>query len=408
MRPLTSPGPGTKPALNGRSRRFPAAVAAPTGSRARRDVAPSMPGAAAQPARTFPDARPAVAIDPPIADQPRARRAPHAELPQRKLVVALCLVSAFSAVAGGIDLILWRDGSHYVPSIRLLAHTPFASFLVPGLILAIVVGGTSLACAILASRRAVAAVDAAILAGGTLTVWIVAQIAIIRAVDWLHWIYGGLGLAILWLGLRAAWRSRLPRHRWVIAVTLAETAGYLVPASAGILSARAGIGGLAQAALVVVAGLFEGLALGAAQAWAFPLPVRRLRYALFTALGAGVAWLSVMSAAALARTGAVPPALVAVAALGAGLVGLAAIGSAQWLELRRHAAMAHRWIAWTGLAWVIALPLSFAPGPFVDGSTPLASHLALWGSGGLLMACAMALITWQGARRLSAAVGVVS
>jgi hypothetical protein len=82
-------------------------------------------------------------------------------------------------------------------------------------------------------------------------------------------------------------------------------------------------------------------------------------------------------------------------------LGLAAIGSAQWLELRRHAGPARRWILWTALAWAVGLPFSFAPAPFVDESTPLASHLVLWGCGGLLMAYAMALVTWQGVRRLN-------
>jgi hypothetical protein len=52
------------------------------------------------------------------------------------------------------------------------------------------------------------------------------------------------------------------------------------------------------------------------------------------------------------------------------------------------------------LAWIVALPLSFTPAPFVDEATPLAPQVVLWGSAGLLMAHVMALITWQGARRM--------
>jgi hypothetical protein len=37
----------------------------------------------------------------------------------------------------------------------------------------------------------------------------------------------------------------------------------------------------------------------------------------------------------------------------------------------------------------------------VDETTPLAAHFALWGCGGMLMALVMALVTWQGARRLA-------
>ena len=107
--------------------------------------------------------------------------------------------------------------------------------------------------------------------------------------------------------------------------------------------------------------------------------MRRLRRnTLLTALGAAVVWAGVMAAMRLG--GALPPLMAAaLAGVAAGAAGLAAIGAAQWLELRRDAARAGRWIAWTALAWAVALPLSFAPGPFVDESTPLASHVALWG-----------------------------
>lgn len=308
----------------------------------------------------------------------------------RGIFTALALFAAASALGGAAELIALRRGSELVP-ISLLAHTPFESFLVPGVLL----GGIGAACAaaaLLAWRRSRAAIDAAIVAGGALVVWIAAERAMLREASWLQAGYGALGLALLGLGARAGLRSGLPRHRWVIAVTAAEAAGYLAPALAGILTAR---GGEPRALPIAAAGLVEGLALGAGQAWAFPFRVRRLRYALLTALGAGVVWAGVL--AVMRAGGALPPALAAIA----GAAGLAAIGTAQWLELRRHAARAGRWIAWTALAWAVALPLSFAPGPFVDEATPLSSHVVLWGCGGLLMAYAMALITWRGVRRLA-------
>lgn len=320
-------------------------------------------------------------------------------LPLRRLIIVLGLFSAISAIGGGIELLVWQRGNEFLP-LDLIKYTPFTSFLIPGLLLALVVGGTSLTCTALAWRRSRAAVDATVVAGGALTVWIVAQVAMMRGLHWLHAVYGALGAIMLGLGVHAAWRSRAPRHRWVIVVTLAETIGFLVPACTGILSAKAGVGGLAQAGWVVAAGLVEGLVLGAGQAWAFPLPVRRARYALLTALGAGIVWSSAMLMTVMMNGKTIPIVPLAVVGVSAALLALAAIGSVQWVEIRHHAERAHRWIAWTGLAWALALPLSFAPGPFVDESTPIASHVVLWGCGGLLMAFVMALITWQGVRRL--------
>ena len=80
-----------------------------------------------------------------------------------------------------------------------------------------------------------------------------------------------------------------------------------------------------------------------------------------------------------------------------------AIGGLQWLELRVHVRRAAGWVAWTALAWTLALPLSFLPSPLVDEHTALPVHFVLWGTSGLAMAFVMALVTWQGARRLSAA-----
>jgi hypothetical protein len=331
-----------------------------------------------------------------------------APLPYRRLVIALSLFSTLSASAGGVELLVWSRGSKYVP-IELLRNTPFHTFVVPGLILAGLIGGTSLISCLLAWRRSRAAVDATIVAGAALTIWIAAESAMFRQVVWLTFVYGALGLAMLALGVHAGWRSAEPRHRWLITVTAAETVGFLAPACAGIWSARAGLGALPQTALVLAAGLFEGASLGAGQALALPFRVRRSLYALLTALAAGWVWLCVMVPSVALRSGGVAlfrgsPVAVALAA-GGGIVlagaALAAIGSAQWLELRHHAPRAHRWIGWTALAWALALPLSFTPGPFVDESTPIASHLVLWGCGGMLMAYVMATVTWQGVRRLA-------
>jgi hypothetical protein len=328
---------------------------------------------------------------------------------QRRIIIALGLFTALSAVAGGAELIIWPRGNAFLP-IELLRHTPFAAFLVPGIILAVVIGGSSLACAVLAWRRAHAAIDATIVGGGALVVWIVAEVAMIRAVSWLTFLYGGLGVATLALGVRAGWQARQPRQRWIIAVTAAETLGFLAPACAGVFATRAGLRGAPLAAAVVAAGLVEGAALGTGQALAFPFRVRRSRYAELTALAAGVVWLCVMApSVALARGVGLlrAGALAVVTAIAAGLVlscgALAAMGAAQWIELRHHVRRAHRWIPWSALGWALALPFSFAPAPFVDESTPIASHLALWACGGMVMAYVLAIVTWPGVRRLASA-----
>jgi hypothetical protein len=318
----------------------------------------------------------------------------------RILVIALAAFTASTAIGGAALLLLFPGGSAYVP-LRLLQYSPFTSFLVPALLLGIVVGGTSLACAALAWRRSRAAFDAAILAGGALTAGIVAELAMTRSLHPLHFLYGAIGVLLLGHGLRAAWGSGAPRHRWTITVTAAEWLGFLVPLSIAMITVPSDLSDLAKVELVVAAGLVEGFVLGFGQAYAFPLRVHRLRYATYTSLAAGLVWLVAMVAMLLGQSDRAPVGLVAAVLLVGVLVALTAIGVAQWFELRHFTPAAPEWIGWTALAWALALPLSFAPGPFVDESTPISSVVALWATAGLVMAHVMARITWIGAERLT-------
>lgn len=315
-----------------------------------------------------------------------------------RLVIGLAAFSALSAIGGGIELVVWPHGNEFVPK-ELIAGTPFPSFTIPGLLLAVVVGGTNLVCTVLAWRRSRWAVDATLLAGGGLTIWIAAELALMRTVHWLHLLYGGLGLSILVLGIALALRSGSARHRWIVVVTLAEALGFLVPMGVGGLTAQAEIEAWPQAGIMAAAGMLEGLAFGFGQALVLGLPIRRARYALQSAVAAGLVWGAVMSMMALAESG--PTIVVWLSIVPVVVFGLTAIGTAQWLELRHHAPRAHRWIGWTALAWAVALPMSFLPGPLVDETTPAATMIVLWVCAGLLMAYTMAVLTWQGVRRLS-------
>lgn len=316
----------------------------------------------------------------------------------RWLVLGLSMFAALSCVLGGAELIVWRAGNRYLPPLEVLRFTPFSDFAVPGLLLALVVGGAQVACAWLAYRRARGAVMATLLAGGILTGWVITESAMLRGVHILHGLYLAVGLAQLSIGVYSALRARQAAERWVVLVTAGELAGFAAPVAMGIRLSQLGVSGFAEVALLGFAGAIEGLLLGTAQAWAWPLPVRRLRYAALTALAACVVWVCAMSLVQLIAAEVAPPAALIALAVGTGALGLLAMGTAQWIELRHYSRRAWRFIVWTALAWLVALPFSFAPGPFVDEATPLASQLGLWSMGGLLMAAVMAMVTWRGVR----------
>jgi len=305
--------------------------------------------------------------------------------------IATVFLSAFVALTSiGGGLVLLLAPARVLPPTSLLQHTPFASFTVPAVLL-LAIGVLAATCASATWERSRSAVDLALLAGGAQLVWVIVEVAMLRELDWLQVVSGGVGLAIVGLGIHAAIRSHSRRRRWTVYVTAAETLGYLAPAIVGIAATRAEIQPSSQLLALTAAGFVEGFALGSGQARALTFDLRRLRFALLTGAGAAVMWASVMAMQLAPNPGILAPWIA--------VVGLFAIGGAQWLELRHHGVHAVSWLGWTALAWVVALPLSFLPGAFVDTATPISVHLALWPLGGLLMAYVMSLLTWPAARR---------
>lgn len=137
----------------------------------------------------------------------RARAAvPRAMSAVHQLVLWLCVFTGLTAIAGGVALIT-SPGSPEGPPSALLEGTPFQSFLVPGLLLALVVGLGSLAAAALEARHIEGSEVAVSIAGAGLMVWIITQLALIRTVSWLQLLYFLIGAATfgcaIWL-----WRVR--------------------------------------------------------------------------------------------------------------------------------------------------------------------------------------------------------
>jgi hypothetical protein len=89
---------------------------------------------------------------------------------------------ALSAAAGGVALVvgsLVATGSSIVPSLDYLAGSPFSSYLVPGLILLLVVGGLhASAFGALLRRSRLASIAIAVAACGLL-IWIFVQMTVI-------------------------------------------------------------------------------------------------------------------------------------------------------------------------------------------------------------------------------------
>ena len=106
----------------------------------------------------------------------------------------------FGAVGGGLGLITDPSGGNLGIPLELLEDTPFATYLIPGIVLFTVNGLGSLVGAVASFRRYRYAGETAMALGAFLVAWIVVQ-AYWIGVHWLHALYLGLGALELVLGV---------------------------------------------------------------------------------------------------------------------------------------------------------------------------------------------------------------
>ncbi|MFC5929292.1 hypothetical protein D6T64_20345 [Cryobacterium melibiosiphilum] len=116
------------------------------------------------------------------------RRDPRRAL--RGLLLGLLYFGAVSAFGGGVLGVFVNGGG--VP-LDYLEGSPFTSFVGPGLILGIVVGGTQLLAAVTVQRRMPAGLLCSVAAGFGMLIWIFVELAVIREYSVLQTIYFALG-----------------------------------------------------------------------------------------------------------------------------------------------------------------------------------------------------------------------
>lgn len=125
-----------------------------------------------------------------ISGQPPAY--PHYGPRERRVLLALDLVIGVCAIVGGIGLI----GGWVGIGTSYLRDSLFDSYLIPGLLLSIVVGGALLAAAVLVFLRTRVALQASLTAGFALLGWITAGIWQIGMASWLQPLMGAAGVLI--------------------------------------------------------------------------------------------------------------------------------------------------------------------------------------------------------------------
>ncbi len=121
------------------------------------------------------------------------------------IAIAGLLVLGIGALAGGIALASKPDGSVMHFDVGLLAGSPFADYLWPGIILGGLFGIGSLAVAVMGLRHSLVAPFLAFTIGCAQMIWIVVELAIIREFSFLHPTMFGIGAVIALASARWGW-----------------------------------------------------------------------------------------------------------------------------------------------------------------------------------------------------------
>lgn len=124
-----------------------------------------------------------------------------------RIAVGLEIFVGVGALLGGGALILAPDGHLLGIPTKLLAGSPFPSFLVPGIVLFTCVGLAPLLAAAITIRRLALAPLAAVAVGVTLIGWVCVEMVVLAGPGSLAWaFYLVLGGSIAAIGV-AWWRS---------------------------------------------------------------------------------------------------------------------------------------------------------------------------------------------------------
>ena len=131
-------------------------------------------------------------------------------LTRRRTERTIGVLSALTAVNAAGGSLYGLRGARRIPG-EWLEGSPFNDYKIPSVFLGIAVGGSSAMSAATAWRGNEHAALATVAAGGILTAWVAAQLAMIGRRSFLQPLFGGVGITMIALGskLRCDARDKL-------------------------------------------------------------------------------------------------------------------------------------------------------------------------------------------------------
>lgn len=118
----------------------------------------------------------------------------------RIIAISLLLFTGINAIVAGLLFIIDPSGARMGMTPAYLEHSPFHSFLVPGIVLLLVNGVFNIIAAGMVIKKSRFHIPAILLQGLLLGGWILIQVLMVRDLNPLHLIMLGIGLALLLCG----------------------------------------------------------------------------------------------------------------------------------------------------------------------------------------------------------------
>ena len=118
----------------------------------------------------------------------------------RILACLLLLFNGTSALFGGWSFIQDPTGSDLQIPTTYLEHSPFKDFLIPGIVLFTVNGVLSMVTLLWTLMQWKHYGWLIMLQGAMLVGWIIIQMIMLREINLYHFIFGSIGIILLWIG----------------------------------------------------------------------------------------------------------------------------------------------------------------------------------------------------------------
>jgi hypothetical protein len=129
----------------------------------------------------------------------------------RILAIAALAFLGLTAIAGSVPMLMHPEGSaNFLPP-ALLDHSPFHSFLIPGILLLIANGLLSLLILVLVIRRRWHFGWFTAGQGVVLAIWLAVQMVMLRVFSWLHLLYCAVALLMIVTGALMSRDERINR-----------------------------------------------------------------------------------------------------------------------------------------------------------------------------------------------------